>query len=340
MMTAFSEFHVKNLQLRNRIVMPPMCMYSSDDSGMVQDFHRVHYTTRAVGGVGLIIQEATAVSKNGRISSNDLGIWNDAQTKGLAEIASSIQSYGAAAGIQLAHAGRKCESQTDTPVAPSAIAFNEEYRVPEALSVEEIQRVVKSFGEAAGRALTAGYDLIELHGAHGYLIHEFLSPLSNHRTDAYGGPLKNRVRFLKEVLTAVRSAWPVEKPLGLRLSASDYLEGGLDIDETIRIVNLIKDSVDIFHISSGGLLKSPMKPYPGYQIQFAEQIKTQCQVPTIAVGLITEYELVDEIVSNQRADLVALGRELLRNPYWPLRQSLVNKRVNIPFPEQYERARL
>lgn len=339
-MIAFSDYRLKNLHLRNRIVMPPMCMYSSDHHGMVQDFHRVHYPTRAIGGVGLIIQEATAVIQNGRISGNDLGIWSDIQIEGLSKLVQSVQSYGAAFGIQLAHAGRKCGSEEDQPMAPSAIPFDEEYRTPTAMSLDDIHGAAAAFGKAAGRALAAGYDLIEIHGAHGYLIHEFLSPLSNHRIDTYGGTIENRVRFLKDVLSAIHTVWPAEKPVGLRLSASDYLEGGLDLEETMRIIDLVKDSVDIFHISSGGLQKAPVKLYPGYQVRFSETIKEQCQVPTITVGLISELDHVDEIIGNHRADLVALGRELLRNPYWPLRQSLINKRINIPFPEQYERARL
>ena len=339
-MIAFSDYRLDNLHLRNRIVMAPMCMYSSDHHGLVQDFHRIHYPTRAIGGVGLIIQEATAVTQGGRISSEDLGIWSDLQVEGLASLVHSVRSHGAAFGIQLGHAGRKCGSLEDQPVAPSAIAFDDTYRVPTVLSVTEIHSIAAAFGKAAARALAAGYDLIEIHGAHGYLIHEFLSPLSNHRVDQYGGPFENRIRFLKDVLAAVRSVWPEGKPLSLRLSASDYLEGGIDLEETIRIVDQVKESVDIFHVSSGGLLKAPIKLFPGYQVPFSETIKARCQVPTIAVGLITELAQADEIIGNHRADLVSLGRELLRNPYWPIRQSLIDKRINIPFPEQYERARI
>lgn len=339
-MIAFSDYRLKNLYLRNRIVMPPMCMYSSGQDGMVTDFHRVHYATRAIGGVGLIIQEATAVLPNGRISDQDLGIWSDLQVPGLSDLVHSVQSYGAAYGIQLGHAGRKCDSASDQPVAPSAIAVDDDYRVPEALSLEGIQEVVAAFGRAAARAQAAGYDLIEIHGAHGYLIHEFLSPISNHRVDAYGGPLENRVRLLKEILLSVRSVWPAEKPVCLRLSASDYLEGGIDIDETVRIVDQVKDVVDIIHVSSGGLQKAPIKLYPGYQVRFSETIKSRCQVPTIAVGLITDLTHADEIIGNHRADLVALGRELLRNPYWPLKQSMKDKRISLVFPRQYERSRI
>lgn len=339
-MVAFSEFQLKNLHLRNRIVMPPMCMYSSDDTGRVCDFHKVHYASRAVGGVGLIIQEATAVMPNGRISANDLGIWDDAQVAGLTELARMVHASGAAIGIQLAHAGRKCDSEPDQPIAPSALTFSDEYRMPQAMSVADIDWVIDAFAEAARRAELAGYDMIEIHAAHGYLIHEFLSPLANRRDDDYGGPLVNRVRFLREILAAIRAVWPSDKPICVRLSATDCLEGGIDIGETIRIVNAVKDLADLFHISSGGLLKATMPIFPGYQVKFAEAVKQQCHVPTIAVGLIAQLDQVEEILANQRADLVSLGRELLRNPYWPLRQSLNNKRVTIPFPEQYERARL
>ncbi len=339
-MIAFSDYRLKNLLLRNRIVMPPMCMYSSGQDGLVTDFHRVHYPTRSIGGVGLIIQEATAVMENGRISDQDLGIWSDLQMPALSELVHAVQYYGAAFGIQLGHAGRKCGSQTEWPVAPSAIAVEEGDRQPEALSVDGIQEVVSAFGKAAARAHAAGYDLIEIHGAHGYLIHQFLSPLSNHRVDRYGGPLENRIRLLQEILMSVRAVWPASKPISLRLSASDYLEGGIDIEETVRIVNLVKDWVDIFHISSGGLQKAPIKLFPGYQVPFSETIKARCQVPTIAVGLITERTHADDIIGNHRADLVALGRELLRNPYWPLAQSLEDKRINLVFPRQYERSRI
>ncbi len=337
-MVSFSEYQVKSLKLKNRIVMPPMCMYSSDESGLVMDFHKVHYGSRSIGGAGLVIQEATAVAPNGRISTNDLGIWEDAQLPGLAELVRLVHAGGAAMGIQLAHAGRKCESEADQPIAPSALAFSDEYRLPAAMTAADIDWVIDAFAEAARRAGQAGYDLIEIHAAHGYLIHEFLSPLANRRNDEYGGPTANRVRFLREILAAVRSVWPAEKPLGVRLSASDYLEGGIDIAETIRIVDAVKDLADIFHISSGGLLTATMPIFPGYQVKFAESVRQSCHVPTIAVGLISQLDQVEEILASQRADLVALGRELLRNPYWPLRQNLVNRRVSVAVPEPYERA--
>lgn len=330
-------FQIRDLHLKNRIVMPPMCMFSSDQAGLVQDFHKVHYASRAIGGVGLVIEEATAVTRSGRISDADLGIWEDAQIAGLSEIARLVHAGGAAAGIQLAHAGRKCGSE-DTPIlAPSAIRFDEKSRIPIAMTASDITGVAAAFRAAAGRAQEAGFDLIELHGAHGYLIHEFLSPLSNQRTDRYGGSTENRVRFLQEILDAVQAVWSTEKPIQLRLSASDYLEGGLDVGEIIRIVNLVKDRVDIFHISSGGILPTPMKAFPGYQAGFSDAIRNACHVPTIAVGLITTLEQAEEILGLGRADLVALGRELLRDPYWPIRQKTRHPAMEIDVPEPYGR---
>lgn len=337
-MKTFESFKVKNLELKNRIVMAPMCMYSSDDSGMALDFHRVHYGSRAVGGAGLIIQEATAVTPQGRISEQDLGIWEDAQVDGLASIVQHIHSGGSFAGIQLAHAGRKSEVENQQPAAPSALFFNEEYPVPHELTVAEIHEIVNAFGLAGARAAKAGYDVIEIHGAHGYLIHSFLSPLSNQRTDQYGGSFANRLRFLQEVIAQIRLHWPAERVLALRLSASDFLENGLDINETIRIVDQVKSDIDLVHLSSGGLLSAPMRPYPGYQVGFAEAVRSACKVPTIAVGLITSLAQTEEILGNGRADLVALGRELLRNPYWPIRHSTANPPAGSPIPSQYERA--
>ncbi len=335
----YRGFQIKNLHLKNRIVMPPMCMYSSDETGKALDFHHVHYATRAIGGVGLIIQEATAVARNGRISARDLGIWDDAHVPGLAALVETLHGYGTRCGIQLGHAGRKSDAGEAVIVAPSAIRYNEFYQQPQVLSITEITSVVAAFRAAAGRAAAAGYDTIEIHGAHGYLIHQFLSPLTNQRGDEYGGSLANRTRLLRDVLNAVHQVWPADKPVMLRLSAVDYVAGGLDLAETIRIVQAVKDLVDVFHISSGGLLDVAPKVYPGYQLPFAEEIRRQCQVPVIAVGLITEFEQVEEILGNQRADLVALGRELLRNPYWPLLQSGKARSVEVPYPPQYERAR-
>lgn len=326
----FERYQIKNLNMRNRSVMAPMCMYSSDGSGHVLDFHRVHYGSRAIGGVGLIIQEATAVTPAGRISSDDLGIWNDDHVKGLSDLVRLIHDGGALAGIQLAHAGRKCEAVGEITVSASQMAFSDEYPVPHELSREEIAEVVRAFAKAAERSLTAGYDTIEIHGAHGYLIHQFLSPLSNRRQDEYGGSFENRIRFLNEVIDAILGEWPKERALILRLSASDYIDGGIDLDETIRIVDAVKDRVDLFHLSSGGLLPAKIDVRPGYQIDFAEKIRKECDVPTIAVGLITEREQAEAILAEGRADLIALGRLLLREPYWPLQQEAATHRSAIP----------
>ncbi len=324
------------MTLKNRIVMPPMCMYSAEEDGIVKDFHETHYISRAVGGVGLIIIEATGVTPNGRISSNDLGIWSDEHIKGLKNIVDKSKVYGAKMGIQLAHAGRKCESNDDFIVGPSPIRFSDDYRIPRELDKEGIQRIVQQFKEAARRAELAGFDTIELHGAHGYLINEFLSPLSNKRSDEYGGSRENRVRFLKEIISAIKEVWPREKPIILRVSADDYTDGGIDKEEMVKIINLVKEDIDMVHVSSGGVVKARINTFPGYQVTHSETIKRECNIPTIAVGLIEDYDHIEEIVSNNRADLVALGRAILRNPYLPLNMAY-SKRIQNLYPKQYER---
>lgn len=334
-MKLFEQYTIKNVTLKNRIVMPPMCMYCADTEGLANEKHLVHYTTRAVGGVGLIIVEATAISPEGRILEGDLGIWDDAQIEGLRKITHCCHQYGAKMAIQLGHAGRKGFLKNEN-LAPSALAFSEELGMPKELSPEEIGFLVEKYKQSAERAVKAGFDMIEIHGAHGYLIHEFLSPLTNKRADAFGGSLENRVRFLKDVLGAVRSVVPKDMPVTLRVSASDYAEGGLTIEEMIRIINQVKEALDMVHVSSGGLLSSGIKSYPGYQIEFARAIKESCQIPTIAVGLITNATMVAEILENNRADLVALGRELLRNPYWVLEQAKLNQ-IAHQIPTFYER---
>ncbi len=332
----FKEYSLGGLELKNRIVMPPMCMYSSDDSGHVKDWHVVHYVTRAIGGVGLIIVEATAVTPNGRISGKDLGIWSDEQVPGLKSIVDGCKKHGSKVAIQLAHAGRKCNAEGEITVAPTSYNFSESYRIPKELTKEEIKEIVKNFKNAAKRANDAGFDAIEIHGAHGYLIHEFLSPRSNMRQDEYGGNVENRTRFLKEIISAVKEAWPKKKPLLLRISADDYLDGGLNINEMVKIINLVKNDIDIVHVSSGGLENVSIQTYPGYQVKYSEIIKKECNIQTIAVGLINEYDQVEEILMNDRADLVALGRELLRNPYWVLLNAY-ERDFDIDYPKQYER---
>lgn len=335
-MNSLTEFHLKDMTLKNRIVMPPMCMYSAGEDGMVTDFHETHYLSRAVGGVGLIIIEATGVTPNGRISSNDLGIWSDDHIEGLKKIVDKSRAYGAKMGIQLAHAGRKCDSNDEFIVAPSSIRFSDEYKIPRELDKEGINKVIYEFKEAARRANEAGFDIIEIHGAHGYLVNEFLSPLSNKRTDEYGGSRENRVRFLKEILSAIKEVWPKDKPIALRVSADDYTEGGIDKSEMVEIINLVKSDIDIVHVSTGGVVRARMETYPGYQVIHAETIKKECNIPTIAVGLISNYDHIEEIISNNRADLVALGRALLRNPYHTLNMAY-HKGVKDIYPEQYER---
>ncbi len=336
-MKLFEEYTIKNMTLRNRIVMPPMCMYQATSDGFPTLFHIGHYAARAIGGAGLIIVESTGVTPEGRISDRDLGIWEDGNGSNLKRIADVCHMGGAKIAIQINHAGRKSTSLSGGPLAPSPIPFGGDYRVPEELTEEGIARIVLAFRQAAARADSAGFDALEIHGAHGYLIHEFLSPLSNRRTDAYGGSLENRVRFLREVLESVREVWPREKPLWLRVSANDYAPGGIDGEMMVKIINLVKPLVDLVHVSSGGLLPAPVKDYPGYQIALSEKIRRECGVPTITVGLITNAEMAEEILQNGRADLVALGRELLRNPYFPIQAA---ERAGVPgyVPEPYHRA--
>lgn len=328
----FTPFELKSVTFPNRIVMPPMCMYSATEAGEATDWHLVHYGTRAVGKVGFIILEATAVEKRGRLSGQDLGIWDDSHIPGLRKVVELCRAHGSVVGIQIAHAGRKAWGEE--LVAPSALAFPG-FAVPHALSKGEIAQVVESWRQAARRAREAGFDVLQIHAAHGYLIHEFLSPLSNQRRDEYGGAFQNRLRFLLEVVEAVQSEWPEDKPLSVRLSAVDYLEGGLTIADTVEISKALKaQGVDLMDISSGGILSARIELGPGYQVPFAEAVKKGAEMPTIAVGLITTPELVQEIISNGRADFVALGRELLRNPHWVL-QAKPDPEL---WPKQYERA--
>lgn len=328
----FTPFNLKSVTIPNRIVMPAMCMYSATEDGHVTNWHRVHYGSRAVGGVGLLILEATAVEKRGRLSNHDLGIWDDDHVQGLRDLVQIGKEHGSVMGIQIGHGGRKAWG--DELVAPSSLAFPER-DIPHALTVSEIKDVIDNWRQAARRANEAGFDVLQLHGAHGYLIHQFLSPLSNERTDEYGGPLESRIRFLLEIVEAVQGEWPEDKPLCVRLSAVDYLEGGLTIEDTVEICKMLKNhSVDLVDISSGGLLPANMKLGPGYQVPFAEAVKRGTGLPTIAVGLITKSEHVQEVILNGRADFVALGRELLRNPYWVL-EAKADKEI---WPWQYHRA--
>lgn len=331
----YSPYTIRGVEFKNRIVMAPMCMYSSHHAdGCVEDWHKIHYATRAVGQVGLIIMEATAVQPQGRISAEDLGIWSDDHIAGLSEVVSLMKQHGAKTGIQLAHAGRKATVDGDIQ-APSAIRFNEQYKQPVEMSLAEIQETVNAFKEATIRTKKAGFDVIELHGAHGYLINEFLSPLSNHRYDSYGGSAENRYRFLSEIIDAVRSEW--DGPLFVRISAEDYSENGMTTTDYVEMAKWMKkQGVDLIDVSSGALVPAKIDTYPGYQVPYAEQIKKEAAIPTGAVGLITSGLQAEEILKNNRADLVFLARELLRNPYWPY-TAAKELGVSIAHPKQYER---
>jgi len=331
----FTPFQIKDVTFKNRIVMAPMCMYSShNQDGQVQDWHRTHYTSRAVGQVGLIILEATAVTPQGRISPYDLGIWSDEHIEGLKELSDSMKTYGAKTGIQIAHAGRKAVLEGEI-LAPSSIAFNEKMKTPKEMSLEDIHETVTAFQRAAERSRQAGFDVIEIHGAHGYLINEFLSPLSNQRKDEYGGTIENRYRFLREVIDAIKEVW--EGVLFVRVSASDWHEGGLGVDDYVTMAKWMKEQgVDLIDVSSGAVVPANIPIYPGYQVPFADKIKHEAQIATGAVGLITTAIHAEEILQNERADLVLLARELLRDPYWP-RTAAKEIGVTLPSPTQYER---
>ncbi|KYG58710.1 NADPH dehydrogenase NamA [Planococcus maritimus] len=331
----FEEFELKGVHFKNRIVMAPMCMYQSDkEDGHVTDWHRVHYPTRAVGGVGLIITEATAVQPIGRISSRDLGIWDDAHIDGQAEIVRLMKANGAKTGIQLAHAGRKATVDGDI-LAPSAIAFNDQYKTPTAMTTEEIDETVQAFRDGAIRAEKAGFDVIEIHAAHGYLINQFLSPLTNKRTDEYGGSSENRYRLLRRVLDEVNAVW--SGPLFVRISAEDYADGGMSPEQYIEMTQWMKQqNVDLIDVSSGAVVPAKIPVYPGYQVNFAETIKKQTPIATGAVGLITEPRHAEEILQNGRADFIFLARELLRNPYWAY-TAATELGADIEAPVPYER---
>lgn len=331
----FEEYTIKEITFKNRIVMAPMCMYSShNEDGHVEDWHRVHYPTRAVGQVGLIILEATAVQPEGRISARDLGIWDDEHTEGLTELVELIKAHGSKTGIQLAHAGRKATVDGDI-YAPSPLAFNDTYKKPNEMTKEDIARTVEAFKLAAIRAKKAGFDVIELHGAHGYLINEFLSPLTNKRTDNYGGNEENRYRLLSETIEAVRTVW--EGPLFVRISAHDYTEGGMTPEAYVTMTKWMKEQdVDLVDVSSGANVPATIEAFPGYQVTFSETIKHATPIATGAVGMITSPLHAEEILKNNRADLIFLARELLRDPYWPYRAAK-ELRNEIKSAVQYER---
>jgi 2,4-dienoyl-CoA reductase-like NADH-dependent reductase (Old Yellow Enzyme family) len=349
----FDALTIRGLTLANRIVVSPMCQYSCD-GGLANDWHMVHLGSRAVGGAGLIIAEATAVAANARISPQDLGIWSDAHIEPLARIVRFLHSQGSAAGIQLAHAGRKAstarpwsgsgkvteaEGGWSNVVAPSAIAFSPDYPMPQSLTLEGIASVIREFGDAARRAAQAGFRVIEIHSAHGYLLHEFLSPLSNKRTDAYGGSLENRTRIVREVVQAIRSNWPEKYPLFIRISSTDWTEGGWDVEQSIALVRMLAPlGVDLVDCSSGGnVLGATIPSSPGYQVPFAERIRRDAGVLTGAVGLITGPQQAEQIVRSGQADLVIMAREMLRDPYWPMHAAQALGQT-VSWPAQYLRA--
>ena len=316
MVRAFSPIAWGKLQLKNRIVMAPMCMYSADEHGFVLPFHFAHYTARAYGGVAMVITEATSVEARGRISTQDLGIYDDRHVVGLKKLVDEVHIAGSMIAIQLAHAGRKCGVKTHTSIAPSAVTFSQDYPVPATMTIADIQEVIHSFREGARRAQLAGFDGIEIHGAHGYLINQFLSPLSNLRQDQYGGNLQNRVRFLIQILQAVRVVFKGE--VWVRLSADEYADGGHHLQDTIALLQLIKPLIAGVNVSSGGVVPFPIKPSPGYQLPLSRGIQ-DAGIPTIGGGLITTMEAIEEALDKD-ATLVYLGRPLLLNPYFVLQE--------------------
>jgi len=351
--TLFTPLPIRGITLPNRIAVSPMCEYSSPD-GFATDWHLVHLGSRAVGGAGLVIVEATAVEPHGRITCGDLGIWKDAHIVNLSRITEFIKSQGAVPGIQLAHAGRKASAQLPWDggaairptepngwqvVAPSPIAFREGDPIPHELTTAEINTLIEAFGAATRRALAAGFEVIEIHGAHGYLINEFLSPLSNFRQDEYGGPFENRVRFLREVIHAVRHEMPRHAPLFLRISATDWADGGWTVDDSVDLARIVQTlGVDLIDASSGGsALHAKIPAGPGYQAPFAERISRETGILTGAVGMITDAVQANGIIESGQADIVLLARELLRDPYFPM-HSANSLGVPVQAPIQYLRA--
>lgn len=336
----FQEIKIRDIAFRNCIFLSPMCQYSAVE-GLAQDWHFVHYGSMAVGGLGLVMLEATAVSAEGRISVSDLGLWSQAQTEKLSSIVKFVQAQGAKIGIQLAHAGRKAAGDVAPRIlAPSALRYSNHYNQPDEMNESDIEKVIADFKNAALLSLHAGFDVVELHMAHGYLMHQYLSPISNYRKDRWGGSLQNRFALPIEVVKAVREVWPLNLPLFVRISATDWVDGGWDLDQSILFAQELKKyNVDLIDCSSGGL--SPDQKIslgPNYQVSFAHAIKQQAKIMTGAVGLITEVLQADQILKDKKADVIFLGRELLRQPHWALAAAeILNE--DISWPKQYERAK-
>lgn len=353
MANLFQPLKIRSIELKNRIVVSPMCQYSSKD-GFANDWHLVHLGTRAVGGAALVFTEATAVSPEGRITPHDLGIYKEEHVEFLKRITDFIKQQNAVTGIQLAHAGRKASHHRPwdgsaalrenenawTTKAPSALPYRDGEPIPHELTKEEIKKITEDFRKATQRAIQAGFQIIEIHAAHGYLIHEFLSPLSNHRNDEYGGTLENRIRFLIEITDAVREVWSDEKPLFVRISASDWVDGGWTIEDSVELSKILKTKeVDLIDCSSGGNSPGQKIPIgPLYQTPFAERIKKEAGMMTGAVGLITTTQQAETIISNQQADLIIMARQLLREPYFPL-NAAHDLNVDVPWLPQYDRAK-
>ena len=349
----FSEFRLKSVTLRNRIVMSPMCQYSAVD-GAPTDWHLVNLGARAAGGVGLVFAEATAVSPEGRISPGDTGLWNGAQVDAFRRITDFVSAHGAVAGIQLAHAGRKASTHVPwegagplapgegswTTLAPSPVAFDAGSPAPREMTAGDMERVIDEFAAAARRAADAGFGVVEVHAAHGYLLHEFLSPLSNRRSDGFGGPLENRMRFPLRVASAVRAAFPAERPVFVRISATDWADGGWDLDQSVVFSRELKElGVDLVDCSSGGLVPyAKVAVGPGYQVPFAEAIRRGAGIPTAAVGMITEPRQAEAILAEGKADAIVMARAFLRDPYWPM-HAAKELGAEIEWPVQYGRAK-
>ena len=349
----FSPIQFKSINLKNRIVVSPMCQYSSED-GFATDWHLVHLGSRAVGGAALIISEATAVSPEGRISPDDLGIYKDEHIEKLKQITDFIETQGSVAGIQLAHAGRKASTYSSwkghglvpadqggwKTVAPSAIAFSDKYDTPLAMDETAIQKVIADFAVAASRSLEAGFKVIEIHAAHGYLVHQFLSPLSNQRQDEYGGSFENRIRFLLEIIDAVKTVWPEHLPLFVRISATDWAENGWDKEQSVKLAEiLLEKGIDLIDVSTGGLVSyAKIQVGPSYQVPFSAEIKKFTAMPTGAVGMITDAKQAEDILEKGEADLIIMAREFLRDPYFPLHAAR-ELGEDLSWPIQYERAK-
>ncbi|PAE10808.1 NADPH dehydrogenase [Niallia circulans] len=332
----FSPFSYKGLELKNRVVMPPMCQYSVEKKdGIATDWHYVHYVSRAIGGAGLIIIEMTDVEPDGRITDNDLGLWSDEQIAPLKRIVDACHQYGAKVGIQIAHAGRKAEDASQ-PVSASAIPFDDKSKTPRELTTQEVKEMVEKFRQTAARAIKAGFDTIEIHGAHGYLIHQFQSAYTNKRTDEYGQDL---TKFGVEVIKAVKAEMPTDMPLIMRVSGKEYVEGGYDIEDSVAFSKKYEEAgVDIFHVSAGGEGPIAAAGRPGthvaYQVPLARAFKQELNVPVIAVGRLDSAELANSVIGNEDADLVAVGRGMLRNPYWTI-EAAAQLRKETEMPKQY-----